>query len=50
MSKAKKAAYAAKQREEAASATTRELTPLTESASTPKMAKKARTRKQSRGK
>jgi len=50
MSKAKKAAYAAKQKAAAEAASARQLTPLGESAPMPKTPKKVSTRKQSRGK
>jgi hypothetical protein len=50
MSKAKKAAYAAKQKAAAGASTARELSPLSENAPMPKAAKKTHTRKQSRGK
>jgi hypothetical protein len=50
MSKAKKAAYVEKQRTTAATATARQLTPLTENAPMAKTVKKVTTRKQSRGK
>ena len=50
MSKAKKTAYAAKQKAVAANAGAGQLTPLTENAPMAKTPKKATTRKQSRGK
>jgi hypothetical protein len=51
MSKAKKAAYAEKQKAASTQASSRELTPLGgDTASKAKTAKKSHTRKQSRGK
>lgn len=50
MSKAKKAAYADKEKAAAAAASSRELTALRENAPMPKTAKKTTTKKQSRGK
>ncbi len=50
MSKAKKAAYAAKQKAAAEAGSAKMLTPLAETAPMPKTAKKTTTRKQSRGK
>ena len=50
MSKAKKAAYAEKQKAATTAAGARELKPLTDNAPMPKTAKKSTTRKQSRGK
>lgn len=50
MSKAKKAAYAAKQKATAESGAARQLSPLGENAQMPKTPKKVTTRKQSRGK
>jgi hypothetical protein len=50
MSKAKKEAYAEKQRATAATSSARQLLPPAENAPMPKTEKKARTRKQSRGK
>ena len=50
MSKAKKAAYAAKQQAAVTAASARQLVSSVENAPMPKTAKKAATRKQSRGK
>ena len=50
MSKAKKAAYAEKDKQAAVQKSARTLSPLTENAPMPKTEKKAKTRKQSRGK
>jgi hypothetical protein len=50
MSKAKKAAYAEKQKTAAATAAARELTPLGEPSAAPAAVKKPKGRKQSRGK
>ena len=50
MSKAKKAAYAEKQGAAVVAASSRQLTALNENAPMPKTAKKASTKKQSRGK
>jgi hypothetical protein len=50
MSKAKKEAYASKEKAATTAANSRELTALRENAPMPKTAKKATTKKQSRGK
>jgi hypothetical protein len=50
MSKAKKVAYAAKQKVATATSSARQLVPISENAPMPKMVKAVKPRKQSRGK